>query len=580
MKSVFLESWRKLVGPVTRTTNSDNYSPPENSSVVVFKAKPDREQVSATTGKSLEPKSKEQFDQITKRIAALEFVEVKELLPFLCREHTADRVYVNYQLAYVYHHAGKPEIAKAFIERAWILSRFDAEILALYRDIHSALGETTAIREAHKRLGLVAAEKGDIQKAIEQFDQAHFTYALLDRIDRWEYDHEIMSSLNRLAEPLRCQSVPTSRPASAKIRIGYLLRGIVELNSILMDINLTICRLHDKSKFEIFCFALEPSSYVTSSLQGLMWKERLAQCGVTVCVAPDIEDLGERIIAVSKQIASAQLDLLVTCAGLADYSQYFLCSLRPAPLMVGIIAGPPAQFAPPILDWCISWSKHPLMDTPVNCSLVEFKTIGKQAPDLEPYSKEQFHLPPDACVLVSGGRPEKFQDRVHWAMISEILCEHPRAYYLAAGPSDENVSFLDSIIQPSVRDRVRCLGWRKDFRKILTIADIIVDTYPNGGGQTLFQPMAMGIPIVCYENDYMHLFDQTNWSPADSFICDPRVLLPRGDFAKVKEAVGKLIRDLDYRRHIGDLCLSAVNQLGPEDSVRQCEDIYKKLLGR
>lgn len=523
------------------------------------------------------------FQSILARIATGDDVAPAELLPYLCLEGRAERREVNALLAEAYTQnatTARLEQARVFIQRAWLLSEGAADLLPLYVKVLSALKDVASIREAYKRLGMKAAGRRDISEAIRYFDAWQWAYMKFERLDRYEYDLDILDCMDDLAAPHRIPVARRAAPAdNEKIKLAYVLRGITEPNSILIKISLEFAQHHDRSRFEVTFFTPEPERTIALSPQGKEYLKLFESFGYQVITPPPLDSMAETLLALAGKIRDSQPHILITNAALADFSQYFITTLRPAPIVMGLVQGPPAQFAPPALDWCIAWTKHPLMDCPVNCSWVEIK-LDYQSQDFgEAYSREALLLPDDACVLMSGGRHAKFQSQEFWQAIADLLALHPNAYYVAVGPRDDEIPFLSSILPPEVRPRVRCLGWREDFLKILPAADILIDTYPNGGGQVIVQAMALGIPLVGHRNDYMRLFDQTDWSPIEDFITDPEIIVPRGDFAEFKRVVSRLIKDKEYRRNKGErIRAEHVRCADPTRAIRRCEEVYTSVL--
>lgn len=529
------------------------------------------------------PLGEPEFDNLVSRIATGEQVSPDELLPYLCLEGRAQRAEVNAMLAEAYSQtpseAGLRQ-AQVFIRRAWLLSGFSADLLPLYTKISSALNDTPDIREALKRLGMKAAARGDISEAIRYFNDWQWAYQAFNNLDQYEYDFDILDCVDELAAPHRIPAARQAAPSSGeKIRLAYLLRGVTEPNSILIKISVEFARYHDKSRFDVTFFTAEPDHTIALSPQGEEYLKMFEDLGYQVITAPLLDSPADTLLALADRIRESRPHILIATAALADLGQYFITTLRPAPVVMGLVLGPPPQFAPPALDWCIAGSKHPLMDCPVNCSWVE-ANLDYASQDLgEAYSRGSLSLPDDACVLMSGGRYPKFQSRQFWQAIADLLSQHPNAHYVAVGPRDEEIPFLRSILLPEVRPRVRCLGWRKDFLNILPIADILIDTYPNGGGQVIVQAMALGIPLVSHRNDYMKLFDQTDWSPVEDFITDPEIIVPRGDFAQFKRVVSKLIDNTEYRRNVGERCRAEhIRRADSAGAIQRYEEVYVRVL--
>jgi glycosyltransferase involved in cell wall biosynthesis len=210
---------------------------------------------------------------------------------------------------------------------------------------------------------------------------------------------------------------------------------------------------------------------------------------------------------------------------------------------------------------------------------VQIKLDYPQQDAGDAYSRATLGLPDEARVLMSAGRHPKFQSREFWQAIADLLAKHPHAYYVASGVREDEIPFLSSILSPELMARVLCLGWRNDFLKILPVADVVIDTYPNGGGLVIAQSMALGIPLVAHRNDYMRLFDQTQWSPVEDYITDPEIVIPRGDFDRFKSVVSRLIEDEKYRREVGDRCRAEhLRHADPSRAIRGCEEVYARVL--
>ena len=190
-------------------------------------------------------------------------------LPFLCFEENEKRCEVNAKLAKVYAETRNLEQARTFIQRAWVLSRFSADLLPLYSRICSSLGDIPSIREAYKRLGLKKAAEGDISGAIHYFDLWQYAYATFTSVDRYDYDFDILESMDRLAEPYRFPArTGTSSQTGRRTRLAYLVKGVAETGSVLLKINLLFAKFHDRSRFELTFFTPETEKTILDSARG------------------------------------------------------------------------------------------------------------------------------------------------------------------------------------------------------------------------------------------------------------------------------------------------------------------------
>jgi glycosyltransferase involved in cell wall biosynthesis len=138
------------------------------------------------------------------------------------------------------------------------------------------------------------------------------------------------------------------------------------------------------------------------------------------------------------------------------------------------------------------------------------------------------------------------------------------------------------MLPQEIRDRIRLLGWRRevDYLRILILADILIDTFPSGGGTILFDAMSLGIPVVSFRNNYMKLFDQTDWSVAEEILHPPEMIVSREDLSELEKVISRLIQDKNYRLDIGRRCQEHIfeKRSNPRRAIRKCEEIYMRVL--
>jgi glycosyltransferase involved in cell wall biosynthesis len=504
-------------------------------------------------------------------------VSSQEILPYLCSARIQDRCEINKRLARAYSDRGDHERAKLFIRRAWIFSGFSEKVLGHYIKIHTAVGDVASIQAAYKRLGMKKAEEGDISKALKYFTLSMYAYAHHLKQEKYDYDFDILDAIERMAEPYRLHPEPPAvGPSQRKVRIAYLTYLQMDRTSVFHRINQSFAKYHDKTRFEIAFFVPEPKSLFQDRNTIAFFREH--ECRLVT--APEITPAADRVFWIADQIRRFNPDLLVTNAGLADLNNYFVAALRPAPLMISAIYGSPPQYTSPLFDWGIAAAKHPLMDSPCSSSLVELELDLSEHANVQPCGKQVFGIPEDGFVLMSAGRHPKFQDPVLWKAMGLILQSYPQVYWVLIGVKEQEIPFLPEILTPEVKARLRFLGWRKDYLSILGSANLVIDTFPSGGGFTLIDAMALGVPVVSFENNYLQQHDQTDWSVGVEFIPEPELILERGNFEQFKLRVSSLIENDDYRNEMAGRCREQIllHRGRPERMVRQYEEIYTALV--
>ncbi len=525
------------------------------------------------------------LEVLLSRIEKGEPVSPADLLPYLTLGRKEQRANVNALLAAAYSRStrtGDLKQAKIFIQRAWFLSGFSRELLPLYVQIYSALDDISGIRDACKRVGMMMASEGHLAEAISYFDLWQGAYQKFKNLDKYEFDFDIMEGMDRLAEPFRFfPRHVASIPARGKIRVAYLVKGMTHLGSILVRINLLYAQFHDRARVDPMFFAPESENTILASAAGKDHLERFQSHNCKVIMGPNACATEERLLAVAQSIYDAAPDVLVSSAALHGFEHYFITSLRPAPVVVGLVQGPPQQFAPPLLDWGIAWSKRPLMDSPVDCSPFKMAHDLPKRSEIVPHKRSELEVPEDACVLVTAGRHVKFQEPKFWQAMIDLLSDHPESYYLVLGVKESQIPFLSSMLSAEIGSRIRFLAWRSDdYLRSLCMGDIFIDTFPSGGGGVLVDAMALGIPIVSFRDNYMNLYDQTDWSPAEELINIPEIIVPRDDFEEMKRVVSRLIRDPENRRDLGKRCQAHVLATKGDSAraVRECEDLYFQII--
>lgn len=526
------------------------------------------------------------FLEIAGRIAAGGEVDHEVLLPYLCDASRERRVTVNLVLANAFikrNKEGDLEAAKGFASRAWDISGFSDEAFTYHLALSKAFKDVKAVGDAYKRMGLRQLELGEHAKAFFYLHCAQYAHAETLSIDHVEFDYDVLYRLRELAKSHGIDRAPREPLAGRKVRLGVLLYGITQLNSIIIRIALTILANHDKERFEIACYIPESLQEIEAYPHARNVLAKLQAMGVRTVMAPVQIDLNlmPSLIGLAQSIEADRIDILLDMAALADYKRYFITCLKPAPVVAGFVLGPPAQFAPPELDFCVSATRHTLMETPVDCELIPSEYTMPDLSEIQPYQRSMFDIPDGVFLLASSGRHVKFQDAGYWKAIKEILEKLPTAHFLAIGVSREQIPIFDSIFTPSLAQRVHFTGWRTDNLSIVAMVDAVLDTYPTGGGFALAEPMAMGIPALAFRNDYTKRYQQAEWSPIDETVAIPDVLFKRGDFDGIVAQVHRLALEPAYRKKLGTACRETIlAQCEPRRMVRNLEEvIIRRLCG-
>lgn len=493
-------------------------------------------------------------------------------------ESKEERFRNNFELAKSYfNYTDNHRQAAIFAERAFALSGTSEEFLGLFVEIQKSIGGDEKIRMAYRRMGDRYADSGDVIHALRCYGMSRDTYALLGRGNYYEYDVDALEAIRRLADrfaPFRGISRP--RTGRKKVRVAYLVFHVKHPESVIVKMLGIFAQHHQRDDFEVAFFVPESSNENDEVARKNINALRVA--GGHVVQTAMASPLA-RHIDTARRIHAFAPDILVTSALLADYGHYFVSLLARAPVNIGLGYGPPELYMPPDLDWVISGTKQPLLDCPCDGSVVPVESVLPDRADLALANRAELGIPEGALVVASAGRPLKFMSRDFWKALIDFLELRPNACFVAIG-LDGDPPFLPELLSDGVQDRVIRLGWQADYLRVLGLADIVVDTYPSGGGLVVIDSMALAIPVISFRCDYFQRFNQMEWSPGEDLVALPELIVDRRDFEGLVQRLLALADDTSLRQRLGAECRKVAQEtLGsPARYIERHEAIYKMVL--
>ncbi|HMN15942.1 MAG TPA: glycosyltransferase, partial [Bellilinea sp.] len=443
-------------------------------------------------------------------------VAESRLVDLLCADLRSERFAVCRDLAWAFLSAGRSKRALQLARRAFGLWDGESGFIEKYIELLRAERDAEGIRVASKRAGMLSARMNDVMGALRYFNMHHYAYQSTGWGDRYDYDHDILKEVERFAGVRDGQMQVGPAVSRQRIRVAYLVFGANHVTSVLVRIMHDFARHHDRSQFEVLFFSPDTdNSFVRGSVGSLL------SAGGELVIAASTDDwiCIQRTKAELKKFAP---DIVVSVAALADYRQYYLFAGCPAAVHVSLSYGPPAQFVPPAADWAISATRHPHMDNPCDSSVIQLETTLPMRPRDKPILPEGVRIPEGAVVIMAAGRSEKFLNQQYWEALLKTLDSHPDACMIVVGII-QRPEFLDGLLDTAAGRRIQILGWLENYHAILAHADIVVDTYPSGGGLTITDSMAFGIPVLSFANDYLAPYNQTDWNPAEEILGNPEL---------------------------------------------------------
>jgi predicted O-linked N-acetylglucosamine transferase (SPINDLY family) len=316
-----------------------------------------------------------------------------------------------------------------------------------------------------------------------------------------ENDREIAREFGRIYQGRDlCQPrLPVPQPGEAphRLRIGFL--SAFFRDHTIGRLNLGAVRHMSRDKFEV--------SVLSAGTAHDDWTETFAAAADHFLTIPRNVELARQ------SIAEQQLDVLIFSDVGMDAVTSTLVFSRMAPVQC-VTWGHPDTTGSPAIDFFLSSALMELSqaDDHYTEKLIRLPQTGvyyhRPAFPEEPRTREWFGLRPQNHLYVCPQTLYKFHPD-----FDEVL-----AAILTADPLGEIV-LLDGRVRnwterlrqrfartlPEAGRRVRFLAAQPydDFLSLLTIADVILDPLHFGGGNSSFEALAMGAPIVTLPSQYL-----------------------------------------------------------------------------
>jgi predicted O-linked N-acetylglucosamine transferase (SPINDLY family) len=331
-----------------------------------------------------------------------------------------------------------------------------------------------------------AGEEGKLSEAIgriQYFDvpQARI-FALYKKFDT------LMSASYRSPFPL----VWPRRTRGARVRVGYLSPDFRQ--HVMGKLMLEVLSRHDNSMFEIYCYSLLPEKNeddLTRTFRALSHK--------FVAVEPFSP------FDTAKLIAEDDLDILVDLGAHSTSSKPAILGFKPARIQATHL-GYHGSVGLKTVDYKLT---DRFADTPENQQYLLEKLLPLDgcvfpfkhiAPADQPLTRKMLGIPKDAVVFGAFAYIMKFSPRQMDAW--RKILEQVEGSVLAFSPyyEDEKKSLLrQAALMGIPPERVAFVPASRDDainRARYRVVDVVLDTFPYGGGDTTLAALDMGVPVV------------------------------------------------------------------------------------
>jgi hypothetical protein len=120
-------------------------------------------------------------------------------------------------------------------------------------------------------------------------------------------------------------------------------------------------------------------------------------------------------------------------------------------------------------------------------------------------SRAQMQIPETAVLLLSIGNklPDRFGAGDFARHLADFMQTHPDVWWLGVGRGDLQKA-IAPLVQAGVANRARLHGATSTPHAFMKAADILINEYPEGGGSTVMEAMACGIPVAAMAAGRQH----------------------------------------------------------------------------
>lgn len=491
----------------------------------------------------------------------------------------AQRGRVYRALADALYVVGDNHLADEQMMRAWRQGERDRDVQTQALRWALRQGDDDRVRSVLYQAAQLAATQGDAAWMVDLILRHHEwlgeVYARTAR--SFHQDEMMIEPLRQCFAPYRCP--PPPRDAGSPLRVGYVLAAeacttFSSLPEILTDMALG----HDPDQVRVRVISQCSAQEVAGNPFFPPLAQRLAQAGIPLDFLPvsDFTDL----LANARLIRDMDLDVLVF--GNATHWNLLMAGLHPARKVVGMGLGEAELFSSTLFDTTFQMTRGPTRDSFGHATYLFAGSLpnSRFGSDETVADRRELGLGADDMVLLSCARPVKFLEPGYWRVMLRVLAERPQCHLVLIGLSVEQMEQMPEVAAAAqdIRARLHALGWRDHAHQLIGMADLFIDTFPNGGGLSAFEAMHRGIPVLAVRESPLRMFDERTWSPVPEYVT-AIAAPPLGDEDAITQAILDLVDQPETRRRLADQAGGELTVIkDPHGSSARLAQAYGRLL--
>lgn len=443
------------------------------------------------------------------------------------------------------------------IARCWLQKGCDEQFANLFVLASALAGRDQDAKAAFSILGGRQLQQGDLGKALAWY-QKSFKYNYYYHFQsKFEVDYSYIAPIRDYALKLNGNLAKvedtTFFGSTRKNRTKLLvLLNTIESTAVSRIMKLFIDTCTD-TRFDVFysvSFPIKEEYLSESEIYKLLQHLGLRTVGSFAFS----KDMNSALHDTYREIALIAPDVIVT----ASQSPYdiFMCQAAPGAKIVNMVLGDPACFTLPDADLCIYLS--PLAGTSIlNPKRLIKLDVANAAEKVElsgAVTRLDINVGNEVTLMVSAGRPHKYQSEDYWRAIARCMQFIDRLHFLLIGIGEDHAvcrRIRQIFSEMGVLNRIQFMDRCANYMEYMALADIYIDSFPEGGGFTIRDAIKLRLPIVsfCSAEGGLAYCDT---SPL-RHILDPSTFLSVEDEEAFYERITLLINDNEFRQKLIDL---------------------------
>ncbi|MBI4798466.1 MAG: glycosyltransferase, partial [Desulfarculus sp.] len=443
--------------------------------------------------------------------------------------------------------------ARVFLERAWSQSDYqDTQALSGLIRVHESAADFKSLTQDFKKQGFAAARRGDFETMLQAFYNAYYGAYVRTASYQWqELDQAIDTTLCLVAgkvTPLAAHEELAQALPADRLKIVFALDSL-DPRWVTVRRFVEVAKRMDKNIFSVLVLAFRQAE---ASWQPVI--ASLAENGCHTVWAPG-DKLFPRVQQSLYLLRRIGCDYLVMNTPFTTPHIDLLAHCRPARWNIKFVSQGGGLETSVDRAWT---TVHELLIDEVSQGFFigpAFVDQPTQRPAPRPRRPGELRV---ACV----GRVTKFaHNERFWQILLRALSRLPGLSVDIIGCNAEELFAGGSVPHP----RLRFLGFRNDVPRLLPEYDVLLDTWPRGGGSTIREALGVGVPVVSVRAQlYEHYDSRAALHVGCNEMVHPDLLLPEMNSANLLGVLKRLGDDLAYYQGVVDH-LAKLDVFGPQE---------------